>query len=292
MKQSHFEHRVACISIAAAMLAGCGGSQPPIGAPGAMPQSRAHQMSGSSGDLLYVAEGPDVLVFSYPEDKLVGHLVSGGWGSCSDTNGNVFVTNDSGVLEYAHGGTNPINTLNAHGAFSCSWDPSTGNLAVVERPISIAIFRGASGTPQTYTDTSFIEFAYCAYDDKGHLFVTGVPTGPYSYSLVELDIRSGSFKTITLNEKVDYLEDLHWDGKYLAIDDFYGTGTIDRVQVSGSSGTIKARTNLSGARNLWRLDLAARRNIHIPSLRARQRKQKDRLLVLSVGGKTYKEIAA
>ena len=30
-----------CSSMAAAMLAGCGGSQPPVGAPGAMPQAFA-----------------------------------------------------------------------------------------------------------------------------------------------------------------------------------------------------------------------------------------------------------
>ena len=36
---------------AAAMLAGCGGSQPPIGAPGAMPQSRAS--SGYGYNTLY-----------------------------------------------------------------------------------------------------------------------------------------------------------------------------------------------------------------------------------------------
>jgi hypothetical protein len=29
------------LGLAATLLAGCGGSQPPIGAPGAMPQSRA-----------------------------------------------------------------------------------------------------------------------------------------------------------------------------------------------------------------------------------------------------------
>jgi hypothetical protein len=33
--------RYALCSYAAAMLARCGGSQPPIGAPGAMPQSRS-----------------------------------------------------------------------------------------------------------------------------------------------------------------------------------------------------------------------------------------------------------
>ena len=37
--------------VAAAMLAGCGGSQPPIGAPGAIPQSRAISMHTTYGDI-------------------------------------------------------------------------------------------------------------------------------------------------------------------------------------------------------------------------------------------------
>ncbi|MGA7201514.1 MAG: hypothetical protein WBX26_06780, partial [Candidatus Cybelea sp.] len=53
--------------IAAAMLAGCGGSQPPIGAPGAMPQSVAQSAQGAhSGPLLYVSndgEAHDVKVY-------------------------------------------------------------------------------------------------------------------------------------------------------------------------------------------------------------------------------------
>jgi hypothetical protein len=65
--------------------------------------------------------------------------------------------------------------------------------------------------------------------------------------LIQLDTGSGTFKTITLNKRVDSLEDLQWDGKYLAIDDFYETGTIDRVQVSGSSGTIEGTTSLGDA---------------------------------------------
>ena len=233
------------------VFAGCGGAGTTSAIPQrAMTQSQAHQMSGSSGDLLYVADGQrDVFVLSYPEAKVVGDLsVSKPWGLCSDTSGDVFVTEESGqVLEYAHGGTNPINGLVAHGAFSCSWDPKTGNLAVVERPYSIAVFKGASGTPKTYTDSSFMEFNYCAYDDKGNLFVTGEAIGPYSYALAELDAGTSSFKTITLNERVSFLEDLQWDGKYLAIDDFYGSGTINRVQVSGSSGTIESTTSLGGA---------------------------------------------
>jgi len=232
------------------MFTGCGSQVAPSG--GAVPtramtQSHAHQMSGSSGDLLYVAEGSHVLVFSYPEAKRVGELSLSGDGLCSDTSGDVFVTENPGVVEYAHGGKKPINALSARGAFSCSWDPSTGNLAVVELPYSIAIFRGAKGTSQIYTDSNFLHFNYCAYDDKGNLFVTGEPQGPYNYTLAELDTASGTFKTITLNRRVEFLDDLQWDGKYIAIDDFYYTGTIYRVQVSGSSGTIEGTTSLGDA---------------------------------------------
>jgi hypothetical protein len=72
---------------AAALLAGCGGSQPPIGSPGAMPQSPAiathADRSGSwmlpearRDDLLYVDAGDGVgtYVFSYPEGKRVGEI--------------------------------------------------------------------------------------------------------------------------------------------------------------------------------------------------------------------------
>jgi hypothetical protein len=243
-------NRYALGVIATLVFAGCGGAGTTVPL-GTMPLTRAHQMSGSSRDLLYVGAGANrVFVLSYPEGKRVGSLSisSRPRGLCSDTDGNVFVTEDSGaVVEYAHGGTSPINTLSAPGAFSCSWDPSTGNLAVVERPNSIAIFSGASGTPQIYTDNSFNEFNYCAYDDEGNLFATGQVNGPYQYALAELATGSGSFKTITLNKRLDFLDDLQWDGKYLAINDFYETGTINRVQVSGSSGTIESTTSLGGA---------------------------------------------
>ena len=41
MKSLSFNGSALSSCVAAAMLAGCGGSQPPIGAPGAMPQSHA-----------------------------------------------------------------------------------------------------------------------------------------------------------------------------------------------------------------------------------------------------------
>jgi len=45
--------------VAAAMLAACGGSQPPIGAPGAMPQSRAIVTHASRGGSWMLPEAKD-----------------------------------------------------------------------------------------------------------------------------------------------------------------------------------------------------------------------------------------
>jgi hypothetical protein len=73
---------------AAAMLTGCGGSQPPIGARGAILQTlavatHAHrdtswmQARATDEDLLYVGDGfyPfTVSVYNYKTDKLVGQL--------------------------------------------------------------------------------------------------------------------------------------------------------------------------------------------------------------------------
>ena len=140
------------ISTTAAMLAGCGGSQPPIGAPDALSQSRAiatHAERGGSWmlpesksrDLLYVssANNGSVYVYSYPQLKLVGTLSSPNstaTGECVDKMGDVFITTtneqqSSTIYEYKHGGTQPVAELSEPGSGTgCAIDPKTGNLAV------------------------------------------------------------------------------------------------------------------------------------------------------------------
>jgi hypothetical protein len=144
-----------CFSIAVAMLAGCSGSQPPIGAPGAVPQNHAiatHAEHGGSWmrpgasnneDLLYVAnegeagsQGMDVAILTYPQGQLFGTISGIGppWGVCSDRSGNVWViTSPDNAYEFAHGDTTPIAYLqvpDTYLATGCSVDRTTGNLAV------------------------------------------------------------------------------------------------------------------------------------------------------------------
>ena len=142
MKGFHISLYATSVGVAVAMLSGCGGSQPPIGASGAMPQSRAiatHAVrSGSwmlpeakSEDLLYATGGClGICVFSYPRGKIIGSLATIGQSVCADGSGNVFITQNQHVIEYAHGGTSPIATLTLPGldGWGCSVDPTTGNL--------------------------------------------------------------------------------------------------------------------------------------------------------------------
>jgi|HubBroStandDraft_4_1064222.scaffolds.fasta_scaffold00010_61 hypothetical protein len=59
--------------VAAAMLAGCGESQPPIGAPGTMAQSHFMERAGAPGEkrpsYMYVTDIADVQVLTYPVES-------------------------------------------------------------------------------------------------------------------------------------------------------------------------------------------------------------------------------
>ena len=126
-----------------AFLAGCGASIP---APQELSRSginlQSEPRSGSwmlpeakSEDLMYVTNYSDVLVFSYPQGKLVGTLkgfYSAG-GDCVDGKGDVFIDDDKPlvVYEYAHGGTKRIATFptKTAGLLGCAVNPKTGDLA-------------------------------------------------------------------------------------------------------------------------------------------------------------------
>jgi len=247
------KHRIFLTPIAFAALIGCGGSQPPIGAPGAVLQSRAIAQQATRGEswmmsetqgqsLLYVSEYlSDVLVYSYPQGKLVGTLTGFDLaaGMCIDTQENVFIT-DSGlhqIVEYAHGGSTPIATIKEDAGYlplACSIDPDTNNLAVAnEVPGDIAIFQNARGSPTIYNYKA--EFMGCAYDDKSNLYVSGVDNA----FLLELPKDGDSLTKISVSG-LKHAGSLGWDGQYLTIDLPKSRSTINigRVSVLGSVGTI------------------------------------------------------
>ena len=250
--------------VAVAMLAGCGGSQQPIGAPGAMPQTSAlatHADRGKSwmlpeakaDDLLYISNVYTVTVYSYPKGKHVGTLKGfyEPFGECSDSAGNVFIANGDTILEYGHGGKKPIQTLtlSGYGSVSCAVDSTTGNLAVTwnkgSYPGYVAIYPDASGSPALYS-IGYMQFIFCGYDPAGNLYVDGEASNENKFLFAELPKGGSSLENITLNQSFEYAGAVQWDGKYVAVGDDEAQ-KIYQFTISGSSGTLEGTTSLGDA---------------------------------------------
>jgi hypothetical protein len=277
---SDFGRYALSICAAAAFLAGCGGSQPPIGTPGAMPQSHALATTGNRGaswmlpgakmqDLLYVSsysptEGVHVTVFSYPGGRRVGTLsVRAASGLCSDKAGNVYIVEEPDIVEYAHGGTNPIATFDDayNGPNGCAVDPTTGDLAVgggcfpsTAFCANVAIFTDRNSPPAVYVDYNYILFSWCTYDNQGNLFANGRNFHHGESGLVELSKGSSTLKTITVqNGNIHGGGAIQWDGTHLALARIHGgnkpePATIYQLQISGQSGTVVNTIQLNGSR--------------------------------------------
>jgi hypothetical protein len=262
----------------AALLAACNGSQPPIGAPGAMPQSSAiarHARRGGSwmlptaksGDLLYLMTDTNfAYVLTYPAGKSAGKLTlsaDNGTGVCSDSSGDVFVTaynyqpTHGYLYEYAHGGTKPIATLD-DGSYiptSCAVDPTTGNLAVTNNAAvssqtgNVATYVGARGSPTTYTDPGFKNYAATTFDDHGDLFIIG--SGDSLFEFAELPQGGSTLINVTMSQQI-YGGHIQWDGTNLAVTLRANSNKhrpiVYRVSVSGSTGTLVGSTTFGRLR--------------------------------------------
>ncbi|HEY2554517.1 MAG TPA: hypothetical protein VGI15_04630, partial [Candidatus Cybelea sp.] len=186
-------------------------------------------------DLLYVSdlEAQEVFIYAYRGKKLVGTL--GGFfnpeGLCVDKKGNVWVTNDTSdgnhqVIEYAHGGTTPLQTLtDPDGRVNgCAVNPVTGDLAVTnfwgptERAGGVSIYPHGGGSPAAYSDPNIYYYYYCGYDDKGDLFVDGLGYGSET-GFAELPAGGSAFVDIALPETIYLPGGVQWDGQYMAVGD-------------------------------------------------------------------------
>ena len=263
--------RTLIIGVVGISFAGCGGLQAPLGGPGATSQlstnlARANH-NGSwmlpeakGEDLIYAynTDAGDVYVISYPKGKLVGTITNldTPQGACVDNSGNVWIANysNNALIEYAHGGTEPIATLQEGGNAepqACSIDPTSGDMAVTNRyPTAVAVFKNATGSPTMYTLDGFSYWGTCAYDAAGNLFANDWAN---SKAIAELPSGASDLQQIPL--KKPFLSyGMQWDGEYLAMRRlprglFVGPTVIDRVQVSNSVGSIVAETSLDNRDN-------------------------------------------
>jgi hypothetical protein len=265
MKSFRFGRCALSASAAVAFLAACGGSPSQIAAPGTALQSPAFMThathrpswmlrSATGQDLLYVTDGEYVKIYTYPQDQFVVTLGNFGsvYGMCTDTNGDVFIPEyyNNEVLEYAHGGTSPIATINTIYNFptDCSVDPTTGNLAVTVFNEVEILKDGNSGwsLPSYYTDSGLGIMNYCGYDNSGNLFVDGYAG---SYQLAELPAGSSTFTNISLTKNVKKVPyGVLWDGTDIVIASGWRSRKFPtplyRYSISGSVGTLVGITKL------------------------------------------------
>jgi hypothetical protein len=238
------------------------------------------QGSYSSRNLLYISSPADgrVYVYTYPGGKRVGAIsgLDSPFGECSDAAGNVFVVayasaseKSSLIYEYAHGGSQPVETLIDPGrGAACAVEPTTGNLAVSNssdesNPYSgygsVAVYDHAQGDPAMYYSSEQHPFRFCGYDNLGNLYLVA-PSEKYSnrFDFIELPQDSGSFQPIALKVELydgygGFTPSVQWDGKYITVSSAAnartGPVTVYRLDVSGTTAQVVGATELSSAKD-------------------------------------------
>ncbi len=206
MKRSQFGRWRLWLCAFALVLGACGGSQLPVGAPGAVsntgfasPLERAKSWmmpaAQKASSLLYISNWgtSDVTVYTYADGGglvLVGTLTgfSLPGGLCSDSKGNVWIpdVNSRRLYEYAHGGTSPIETIQQSSGYpyDCAVDPTTGNLAVASQHPNgkyqsysvVYVYPKGSKTARRYSTVHGFKYVYfVAYDNASNLYADGTP---------------------------------------------------------------------------------------------------------------------
>jgi hypothetical protein len=254
------------ISVAAALLSACGGSQlgqqyaptAPV-ATTASPAVNAHL-----ADLLYVSNGGGVvIVYRYWQHSF--HQLLKGFkapkGECVDAAGDVFITDSklSEIFEYQHDAKKPLHVLKDPGyrPYACSVDFTTGNLAVANKTTksggygNIAMYAYASGTPKIYGIRYLPNPIACGYDNEGNLFVASLENySGYLYaSFAYLPKGAGSFINVQLpyiysSDPFQLVSNLQWDGTYWAVE---YEGSILRYSINQSGiATYQGKIGLNG----------------------------------------------
>lgn len=288
MARQRLSSTTAALCVAAAMLAGCGGSQPSIGTPGAMQQSQAIATRASRGgswmavgleqrDLLYVVSNGRVDVYRYWQRKHVGVLMnfSEPLDACADHAGDVYIVDGAReiIYEYAHGGKTPFKMLNdsPYEPYACSVD-SDGDLAVANNgypyyePGNLAIYHNGSGKPLLLQGNGSRgdEFTGCAYDDTGDLLAMTKydVSSEFRYEFYYLPRTGTKLRLISLPDLGRYnaIQGVTWDGEYWVVGPI--TDQLNLYSINKTAHYVSVVTlpegSLSGSVAIYRKNFASR----------------------------------
>jgi hypothetical protein len=247
-----------------AILAGCGGSQPRIGAAGALPQSATaqrteHKALRSGSALLYVSGTNKVDFYALPGLQVAGSIaVNYPWALCSDSSGNVWIADDFGKLfKYAYGSTKLLRQIQAGSGpiTGCSVDSVTGDIAAAEGGTDVVVISGKRKKHVVfYNDFPYYPLG-CAYDISGNLYAVGNYPNTDKVGLSEMPNGSHTFSTVDLDTSGTEATAVQWDGEYVAFNAHLRRHkrVIYRVEISGSHATVKQTVNVAdfGPGTFW-----------------------------------------
>jgi hypothetical protein len=172
------------------------------------------------------------------------------------------------LLYVSDAGTAPIATLNDSGYLpvDCSVDSGTGDLAVANSEGypshaagNLAVYTGAKGSPQLYSDPTLYFIPYLGYDNAGDAFVDGQARGTGAFVFAELPKGGSTLGNVGTGGVSGLGAGVAWDGKHITVGIGRPTSTIYQLKVSGSDATIVGTTTISGNPGLGKYEVAKRR---------------------------------
>lgn len=214
----------------------------------------------STRGMLYVSDftAGDVKAFSYPDGTAEGVLtgLSGPSGMCTDSSGNIWVTDtlDQRLEEFRPGDPKRVAILNDPDEYpvGCSVDPTTGNLAVTNiygsaspglTSGNLMIYKSARGRPiGPYYDSVMYYMYFCGYDSNGNLFFDGESYGG-QFRFAELPENSASIVDITIDQNIVQPGDIEMNSGSVVIGD-QQSHVLYQLSIDGTQAYVTGTTPL------------------------------------------------
>jgi hypothetical protein len=262
-------------------IAGCGASAPaPSAFPGTTPDRIARsvarwpapfhpdrrkswispEIDREAATLLFVSDSgtADVYIYKLPTLKNVATITgfSQPQGECSDNKGDVWIadTNGATIYELSHHGQLNNELADASNPVACAWDPSTGNLAVMNlfgtgsTSGGVLIYPKGSQAPTLYQNPKQYYYNFGGYDSSGDLYFDGRDESG-SFMLSELPKGANSAHTIKLQGTIYFPGMVEWNSaKHQLIVGDQSCGNayascVYAVTITKNGGTLGQRTN-------------------------------------------------